>query len=598
MCRIIQREDARFADFVTLTSPNRKEALETQRMVRLCANRVASMEDPEGYLDQLPTTSDGATGGASASGSTATLLYRIVTEAGGDIANQVLHHLENPPPPGKEATVAVGFRSLCGPVFGAGDIQKFANTFDCTVTSQVLGTNEDEDIVKDPNGERVSSGAPEGVADWLNNIAGEGTWQFLGAGNGPPPNLPGMPQGGMAMQFAFPPIPVMHPGGGGGGPPAPGGNPDGAGPVPPVPPFPMPMPMPMPGGMFGGGPPPPAQQGADPGGNGGANMHNHFQIPGLPPGVEAHVHVVNAGVVQGQQPQAQGAAGGDDAPNEGAAGGDAPNNDAGGNANGGLANDNIPFVPEGLNAFLNGIMNNPGGAAVAGAAVAGAAVAGAAVAGAADNAVAPGAGGGAPQAEDAPNEDADANGGQANNAEGNGANNIPVMPEGLNALLNGIMNNVGQAGQANEGNEDANNEDEAELAAVEEDEVLDEENGGGGGEGVPNPNANPLAFLPNLLQAVAAAGAENGNGAGENPGGNGPDGNEGGNANGGGMPMPMPMPMPFPEGGFQIPGLPGGVQAQVFAGAIPVPMGAFGGAGGVNVDEEQEEEADEMNIED
>ena len=579
MCRIIQRADARFADFVTLTSPNRKEALETQRMVRLCANRVASMEDPEGYLAQLPTTSNGATGGASANGSTATLLYRIVTEAGGDIANQVLRHLENPPPPGKEATVAVGFRSLGSPVFGAGDIQKFANIYGCTVTSQVLGTNEDEDVVKDPNGERVSSGAPEGVADWLNNIAGEGNWQFLGAGNGPPPNLPGMPQGGMAMQFAFPPIPVMHPGGvGGGGPPAPGGNP-GAGP--------FPMPMPMPGGMFGGGPPPPAQQGADPNGvdANGANMLNHFQIPGMPPGVEAHVHVVNAGVVQGQQPQAQGAVVGNAPPNEGAAGGDAPNNDVEGNANGGGADDNIPFVPEGLNEFLNGIMNNPGGAALAGAA---------------DNDVAPGAGDDAPQAEDAPNDDADANGDQVNNAQGNGANNIPGMPEGLNALLNGIMNNVGQAGQANEGNEDANNEDEAELAPDEEDEVLDEENGEGGDEGGPNPNpnANPLAFLPNLLQAVAAAGAENGNGAGENPGGNGPDENEGNNANGEGMPMPMPMPMPFPEGGFEIPGLPGGVQAQVFAGAIPVPMGAFDGAGGVNVEEEEEEAADEMNIED
>lgn len=583
MCRIIQREDARFADFVTLTSPNRKEALEAQRMVRLCANRVASMEDPEGYLAQLPTTSDGATGDASTIGSTATLLYRIVTEAGGDIANQVLRHLENPPLPGKEATVAVGFRSLCDPVFAAGDIQKFANIFDCTVTSQVLGSSVDEDVVKDPNGERVSSGAPEGVADWLNNIAGEGNWQFMGAGNGPPPNLPGMPQGGMAMQFAFPPIPVMNAGGGGGGggPPAPGGNPGGAGP--------FPMPMPMPGGVFGGGPPPPAQQGADPGGNGGANMHNHFQIPGMPQGVEAHVHVVNAGVVQGQQPQVQGAAVGNAPPNEGAAGGDAPNNDAGANAHGGGANDNIPFVPEGLNAFLNGIMNNPGGAAGAGDA---------------DNAVAPGAGDEAPQAGDeagdVPNDDADANGGQANNAEGNGADNIPGMPEGLNALLNGIMNNIGQAGQANEGNENANNDDDDELAAVEEDEVLDEENGGGGDEGGPNPNpnANPLAFLPNIIQgiqeAVAAAGAENGNGAGENPDGHGPDGNEGDNANGGGMPMPMP----FPEGGFQIPGLPGGVQAQVFAGPIPVPMGAFDGAGGVNAEEGEEEEADEMNIED
>ena len=538
------------------------------------------MEDPEGYLAQLPTTSDGGAGGACASGSTATLLYRIVTEAGGDIANQVLRHLENPPPPGKEATVAVGFRSLCGPVFGAGDIQKFANIYDCTVTSQILGSEVDEDIVKEPNGERVSSGAPEGVADWLNNIAGEGNWQFMGAGNGPPPNFPGMPQGGMAMQFAFPPIPVMNPGGGGGGgPPAPGGNPGGAGP------FPMPMP-----GMFGGGPPPPAQQGADPGGDGanGANMHNHFQIPGLPPGVEAHVHVVNAGVVQGQQPQAQGAAVGNEPPNEGAAGGDALNDDAAANANGGGANDNIPFVPEGLNAFLNGIMNNPGGAAGAGAA---------------DNAAAPGAGGEAPQAEDdVPNDDADANDDQANNAEGNGANNIPGMPGGLNALLNGIMNNVGQDGQANEGNEDANNEDEDELAAVEEDEVPDEDNGGGGDDGGPNPNpnANPLAFLPNLIQgiqqAVAAAGAENGNAAGENPGGNGPDGNEGGNANGEGMPMPVP----FPEGGFNIPGLPGGVQAQVFAGAIPFPMGAFDGAGSVNVEEggEEEEVADEMNIED
>ena len=51
MCRHIEREEARFADFVTLTSPNRKEALETQRMIRLCVNRVASFEDPEEYLD-------------------------------------------------------------------------------------------------------------------------------------------------------------------------------------------------------------------------------------------------------------------------------------------------------------------------------------------------------------------------------------------------------------------------------------------------------------------------------------------------------------------------------------------------------------------
>ena len=590
MCRIIQREgDARFADFVTLTSPNRKEALETQRMVRLCANRVASMEDPEGYLSQLSTLS-GDSGGAF-DAPTAKLLYRIVTEAGGDIANQVLRHLENPPPPGKEATVAVGFRSLCGPVFGAGDIQKFANIYDCTVTSQVLGSNVDENIVKEPNGERVNSGAPEGVAEWLNNIAGEGNWQFMGAGNGPPPNFPGMPQGGMAMQFAFPPIPVMNPGGnGGGGPPAPDGNPGGAGP------FPMPMP-----GIFGGGPPPPAQQGADPGGAdaNGANMHNHFQIPGLPPGVEAHVHVVNAGVVHGQPPQVEGAAGGNGAPNEGAPGGDAnaPDNDAA--ANGGGANDNIPFVPEGLNAFLNGIMNNPGGAHFGGAAAAEAA-GGAAALDAGDDE--------APQAEDEvgndPGDEAEgAGGGEANDAGGNGANDIPLMPEGLNALLNGIMNNAGhQAGQANGGNGNVNNEDDAELAAVEDDEVLGEENGGGGDEGVPNPNpnpnpnANPLAFLPNLLQgiqqAVAAAGAENGNVAGEDLDGNGADGNEGGNGNGQGMPMP------FPEGGFQIPNLPGGVQAQVFAGAIPIPMGPFDGAGDVNEEEEEDDEAQEMNIED
>ncbi len=570
MCRHIEREEARFADFVTLTSPNRKEALETQRMIRLCVNRVASFEDPEEYFAQLPSPTDDHDVSDGPNGPTATLLYRIVTEAGVDVANEVLRHLENPPPPGKEATVAVGFRSLGDPVFDPKDIQKFANIYGCTVTSRVMDSGKDDDIVAGPNGEQASSDAP--IMSFLNNIAGEGNWQFLAAGEGPPPDIPGIPQG--AMQFGFPPIPGMN--FGGGGPPGPGANPGGA-----AGPFPMPggmpggfaAPFPMPGAGFGAA-------GGD-GANADQNMGG-FQIPGLPPGVEAHVHVVNAGAAPAQQQHAPGAGGGNDAPAADAAGGDAPNNDVEANVDEGVANnpganDNVPFVPEGLNAFINNVLNNPAGMAHP---INPALFGGAAAAGPVNNA-ADGVGDEAPDAEaeieDVVDDDDDAvaepDAGGANDA---GANeNVPVVAEGLNAFLNGIGVPAapGDDGAPNEGNE--------------------EDNGAGEG-GAPNPN--PLAFLPGLLQgiqqAVAAAGAENGGEAGVNPVGNDDDENAGGGGGGGGMPMPAL------EGGFQIPGIPG---AQVFAGVLPIPMGGFDGAGDMNgevQEDEDEDEPDEMNIED
>ena len=568
MCRVIENEEALFADFVTLTSPNRKEALETQRMIRLCINRVASFEDPDEYLAQLPPPTDDHDVSDGPNGPTATLLYRIVTEAGVDVANEVLRHLENPPPPGKEATVAVGFRSLGDPVFDPKDIQKIANIYGCTVTSRVMDSDKDNDIVAEPNGEQASSDAP--IMSFLNNIAGEGNWQFMAAGEGPPPDFPGIPQG--AMQFGFPPIPGMN--FGGGGPPDPGANPGGA-----AGPFPMPggmpggfaAPFPMPGAGFGAA-------GGD-GANADQNMGG-FQIPGLPPGVEAHVHVVNAGVAPVQQQHVPEAGGGNDAPAADAAGGDAANNGVEPNVDEGAANnlganDNVPFVPEGFNAFMNNVLNNPGIAHPMNPVLFG----GAAAAGA-DNNAADGVGDEAPDAEaeieDVIDDDdaaAEPGAGGANDA---GAN-MPVVPEDLNAFLNGIMNNgvpaaPGDDGAPNEGNE---------------------ENNGNGDGGAPNPN--PLAFLPNLLQGIqqAVAAADAGGEAGVNPVGNDENENAGGDGGGGGG---MPMPMPVPEGGFQIPGLPG---AQVFAGVLPIPMGGFDGAGDMNGEvQEDEDEPEEMTIED
>mmetsp|Transcript_2574 Transcript_2574/g.7561 ORF Transcript_2574/g.7561 Transcript_2574/m.7561 type:complete len:360 (-) Transcript_2574:199-1278(-) len=359
----------------------------------------------------------------------------------------------------------------------------------------------------------------------------------------------------------------------------------------------------MPGGNPGGAAGPFPMPGGNPGGAAGGNGVNagHFQIPGLPPGVEAHVHVVNAGGAPAQQQHPPGVEGVNDGPVPDAAGGDAPNNDAGPNADEGAANNpgangNIPFVPEGLNAFINNVLNNPGVAHQVNPALFG----GAAVVGAADDADG-GAGGEAPDAdaeaevEDVLEDDVVAEPG-ADGANDAGANeNMPFMPEGLNAFLNGIMNNGGLGQQANGGNGNANDGAGADPAAAGDDGAPnegDEENNGNGDGGAPNPN--PLAFLPGLLQgiqqAVVAAGAENGGEVGVNPEGNDDDENAG---DGGGG-----MPMPFPEGGFQIPGLPGGVQAQVFAGALPIPMGGFDGVGGINGEEEEEDEPEEMNIED
>ena len=126
----------RFADYVSLTSPQRNEVIDTQRMIRLCVNRIAAttVDDPAAHFSH----------GANAE--TAKLLYDTITQGGTDVANEILLHLENSPPPDREITVAVGFNSLGDdPIFEPKDVQLFANIYNCKVTYRVLGTNLQDD---------------------------------------------------------------------------------------------------------------------------------------------------------------------------------------------------------------------------------------------------------------------------------------------------------------------------------------------------------------------------------------------------------------------------------------------------------------------
>lgn len=185
VCRAMREEGVRFAECVTLTSPRRDEVIEAQRMARRCVNRIAGMDDPAGHFERMGRGGDGAADTAA----TAKLLYDAMTRGGTDVANEILLHLENPPPVNGEVTVAVGFNSLGhDAIFSRSDIQLFANIYDCTVTYQVLnqdcnaeaGTTKGsvEDVILEPNGEEIRmpnhGGMPEevqeGFLNFINNL--------------------------------------------------------------------------------------------------------------------------------------------------------------------------------------------------------------------------------------------------------------------------------------------------------------------------------------------------------------------------------------------------------------------------------------------
>ena len=189
-CRFLAKDGVPLADYVTLTSPHREMTVDSQRMVRLCVNAVASLEDPEQHLAQQ-------------SSDAATLLYRILTEAGADIANQVLSQLESPPPPGMEATVCIGFNSLGEkPVFDESDIQKLANIYECNVEYRVKDGDAGDNnwpghVSAVPDFEKLEHCFPGSTdpgahdfATFLDNITGGGNWQFMGAGVAGPGDFP------------------------------------------------------------------------------------------------------------------------------------------------------------------------------------------------------------------------------------------------------------------------------------------------------------------------------------------------------------------------------------------------------------------------
>jgi len=147
VCRVIQNDNVKFADYVTLNSPKREEVMSTQRMVRLCVNRIASLEDSDGYFQNKQSTdaADDAPNNSN-NNNTAKLVYDVMTQLGPDITNKILMMVENPPPPNREATVAVAFNSLGGdPIYSQKDIQLFANIHDCSVTYQQQQVAEKDD---------------------------------------------------------------------------------------------------------------------------------------------------------------------------------------------------------------------------------------------------------------------------------------------------------------------------------------------------------------------------------------------------------------------------------------------------------------------
>jgi hypothetical protein len=183
-CRIIQEENVRFADYVTLVSPQREEVMETQRMIRLCVNRIAGL----GGDDDADTYFQGTTNDKESN--MAKLLYDVVTQSDGNITNEILQMVENIPITNREVAVAVGFNSLgADPVYSTEDIQLFANVHDCSVTYQQgeVKTKKGDDkivyndiVTLEPNGEplpqagNMMGNIPEDVQDgffnFMNNL--------------------------------------------------------------------------------------------------------------------------------------------------------------------------------------------------------------------------------------------------------------------------------------------------------------------------------------------------------------------------------------------------------------------------------------------
>jgi hypothetical protein len=206
-CRIIQEENVRFADYVTLVSPQREEVMETQRMVRLCVNRIAGLgdnDDADRYFqgttnDDISNEKKESSGNNNNITNTAKLLYDVVTQSDGNITNEILQMVENIPMSNREVAVAVGFNSLgADPVYSTEDIQLFANVHDCSVTYQqgelpqqddaAAKKNKDDDgkivyndiVTLEPNGEplpqagNMMGNIPEDVQDgffnFMNNL--------------------------------------------------------------------------------------------------------------------------------------------------------------------------------------------------------------------------------------------------------------------------------------------------------------------------------------------------------------------------------------------------------------------------------------------
>ena len=295
-CRIIQNDNIKFADYITLSSPQREEVLQTQRMVRLCVNRIAGSKNADSYF-QSNNKSDEELGGSN----TAKLLYDVMTQLGPEITNEILQMVENTPPPNRQVTVAVGFNSLgADPIYSTEDIQLFANVHDCSVTYQQqqqdkdkndeVGSEDKKEVVYndvvtlEPNGEALPRGGnmmgniPEDVQDgffnFMNNLVpgGMGGDNNGGLGGGGAPGgaaqffmpgaggMMGAAAGGGAAQFFIPAPP--------GGMPPPGmmmGNINAAG-----------------GGqlfMPGQGGMPAANANVPPPGNGGGDVNDYDDIP-------------------------------------------------------------------------------------------------------------------------------------------------------------------------------------------------------------------------------------------------------------------------------------------------------------------------------
>jgi len=185
VCRMMQAEGVHFADCVALASPHRDGVVQTQRMARMCVNRISGLCNPAGHFERLGRRagSDADTfDGSADDAATAKLLYDAITQGGIDVANQILLNLENPPPEDREVTVTIGFNSLgSNSVFNNKDVQLFANIYGCSVTYRVLrknevGEEEMEDITLEPNGDEIRTpdlmAVPEDVQQAFFNFLG------------------------------------------------------------------------------------------------------------------------------------------------------------------------------------------------------------------------------------------------------------------------------------------------------------------------------------------------------------------------------------------------------------------------------------------